>query len=202
VCFSNFSRVWQLKTPKTWSHTVESLVCYPQHTNGLESTWKRMDPKLEVGELLMHRSLNLSVDHGCNMWIKMIRFMKGWTVAWIQNKVFRSLLLKKGVNIDLLIHVLCVVMVMASYRYIEVLHSQGAIYCYTSMQDYVCEKKRLLLVAAVHHIWLFVYMRFQRKVFQTWAKEWGCRHEERENLFGIKERRVQHFLSFKGLLDL
>ncbi len=46
-----------------------------------------MDPKLEVGELLTHRLLNSSVDHECNMSIKMIRFMKGWRVAWIQNKV-------------------------------------------------------------------------------------------------------------------
>jgi len=58
-----------------------------------------------------------------------------------KQSLFRSLLFYKWVNID----VLCVVMVMASYRFIKVLHSQGAIYCYASTQDYVCKKNKTLV---------------------------------------------------------
>jgi hypothetical protein len=151
----------------------------------------------------MQRFLNSSVDHGCNMSIKMIRFMKGWTVAWIQNKVsFGLCYFRKGL-ISIYWSMFCVL--WWSWSLIDTLK-----YFIHKVQYIVmplckimfAENKRLLLVAAVHHIWLFVYMWFQWKVFQTWAKEWGCRHKEREKLFDIEERRVQHFLSLKGLLDL
>jgi hypothetical protein len=52
-----------------------------------------MNPNLEVGELLMHRSLNSSVDHGCNMSIKMIRFYERLDSCMnSKHSLFRSLL--------------------------------------------------------------------------------------------------------------
>jgi len=109
--FVFFSKVWQLKTPKTTSflHFIFWLIHqkkkqWRQHAlillrpwfathntqmHILESTWKGMNPKLEVCELW----LNSSVDHGCNMSIKIkIRCIKDWIVAWIQQSLFRSLL--------------------------------------------------------------------------------------------------------------
>jgi hypothetical protein len=102
-----FSKVWQLQTPKTtiFLHFIFWLIHqkkkhWRQHAlillrpwfathntqmDILESTWKGMNPKLEVVELW----LNSSVDHGCNMSIKIIiKFIKGWIVEWIQQSLW------------------------------------------------------------------------------------------------------------------
>jgi len=135
--FVFFSKVWQLKTPKTtiFLHFIFWLIHQKKkqwrqhalillrpwfatqwHTNGYIGNHLKTDES-QIGSSELW--LNSSVDHGCNISIIIIiRFIKGWIVAWIQQSLFRSLY--QRVNINLLIHVLCVVMVIASYKYIKI----------------------------------------------------------------------------------
>jgi hypothetical protein len=111
VFFSNFSKVWQLKTPKTtifshfifWIHQWRDnmLFSYYWELGSLPIThkWIGMHLKKDESQIgsrwapyaqIVEFECFFLMDVICQL--KWLDFMKGWTVAWIQNNVSSSLL--------------------------------------------------------------------------------------------------------------